>query len=110
MEESTWHEMVIDLSQRFSSMLSVVVFSLFISFKHAFYVDAERMIVKTRNVKKYLRRWFQKCMARYPFRSFLRRLLCSLCTVMVAFVYQMPHFFPVLRGQCKNLNTAHLPG
>ena len=37
------------------------VFSYFyISFEYDFHVDAERMIFKnTRNVKKYLRRWFK---------------------------------------------------
>ena len=59
MEESTWHEMVIRLSQKFISMLSVLL-ALFNSFKYDFYVDAERMIVKTRIVKKYLHRWFKK--------------------------------------------------
>ena len=55
MEESTRHEMVnIHLSQRFSSFfwggggLGGVHF--FISFKYDFHVDAERMIVKTREM------------------------------------------------------------
>ena len=55
MAESTWHEMVIYLSQRFSFMLSfffvfcyflfcffVVVLHIFISFKYDFHVDNER--------------------------------------------------------------------
>ena len=51
MEESTCHEMVIHLSQRLSSMLCFLyVFALFISSKNAFHVDAERMIVKTREM------------------------------------------------------------
>ena len=54
MEESTCHEMVIHLSQRFSIMLCfffVVILALFfISFKYDFLVDAERSIVKTREM------------------------------------------------------------
>ena len=49
MEESTCQEMVIHLSQGFSNIY-VVFFSLFISLKYDFYVDAERMIVKTREM------------------------------------------------------------
>ena len=53
MEESTCHEMVIYLSQRFSSMLSFLVCFLhfFISSKYEFCVYAERMIVKTKRKK-----------------------------------------------------------
>ena len=59
MGESPCHEMVIYLSQRFSSMLFIyLVFFFFlfffllffISFKSDFHVDAERMIVKTREM------------------------------------------------------------
>ena len=51
MEESTCHEIVIYLSQRFSSMLCVVVFlHFYISSKYDFHVDAERMTVKTREM------------------------------------------------------------
>ena len=49
--------MVIHLSLRFSTMLCLIIFlHFFISFKYDFHVDAERMIVKTRE----LRRWFKK--------------------------------------------------
>ena len=48
MEESACREMVIFLTQRFSNIL---FFSLFISLKYDFHVDAERMIVKTREMK-----------------------------------------------------------
>ena len=70
MEESSCHEMVSHLSQSFSSMLCFCMGFLhfFISSKYDFHVDAERMIVKRENVKKYLRRWLKKCMARYAFR------------------------------------------
>ena len=47
MEESTCYEVAIYLSQRFSN---VVLFHRFISFKYDFHVDAERMIVKTREM------------------------------------------------------------
>ena len=48
MEESTCHEMVISLSQRFSSTFYfVALLHFFISFKYEFHVDAVRMIVKT---------------------------------------------------------------
>ena len=57
MEESTCNEMVIHLSQRFSSMLCYVCFfsfvfflHFFISSKYDFHVDAERMIVKARGM------------------------------------------------------------
>ena len=52
MEESTCHEMVIHLSQRLSSMLCflVVFLHFFISFKYNFHVDAERMIVRMREI------------------------------------------------------------
>ena len=53
MEESTFHEMVIYLSLRSSSMLCVFIFiclHFFISFKYDFHVDAERMIAKTREI------------------------------------------------------------
>ena len=51
MEESTCHEMVIHLSKRFSSMLCYVYYMhFFISFKYDFHVDAERVIVKTREM------------------------------------------------------------
>ena len=47
MEESTCHEMVINLSQRFSSMLCFVLFlHFFISSKYDFHDGADRMIVK----------------------------------------------------------------
>ena len=53
MEESTCHEMVIHLLQRFSSMLFFFSFLyVFISFKLDFHIDHERMIVKTRELKK----------------------------------------------------------
>ena len=47
MEESACHEMVIHIPQRFSSMCFC---TFFISFKYDFHVDAERMIVKTREL------------------------------------------------------------
>ena len=98
-------------------MLSVFV-ALFISFKYDFYVDAERMIAKTRNVKKYLRRWFKKCMARYLFRSFLRRLLCSTlyCHGCLC-ISNVPHFprtketmQKVKHGKFAWLNPRHVSG
>ena len=66
MKESTCHEMVIHLSQRFSSMLCLFLFLQFfvISFRYDFHVDAGRMIVKAR----YRRRWLKKGTARYLFR------------------------------------------
>ena len=66
MEESTGHEMIIHLSQRFSRVM-FIFFVNFVSFKYDFLVDAVRVIVK---IKKYLPRWFRKiyCMARYLFR------------------------------------------
>ena len=51
MEESTCHEMVIYLSQRFSSIFCVFL-HFFISSKYAFYVEAERMIVKREKCKE----------------------------------------------------------
>ena len=53
MEESICHEMVIRLSQRLSSMLFILTFALFISFKCDFHVDPDRY--NARNVKKYVR-------------------------------------------------------
>ena len=52
MEESTCHEMVIHLLQTLSSMLYLFVYFLnfFNSFKYDFHVDAERMIVNTREM------------------------------------------------------------
>ena len=51
MEEITCHGMVINLSQRFSSMLCLFYFLyFFISFKYDFHVDDERMIFKTREM------------------------------------------------------------
>ena len=52
MEESTYHEMVIHLSQRFCIMLCLFIYFLhfFISFKYDFHIGAERMIVKTRDM------------------------------------------------------------
>ena len=51
MEESTCHEMVIYLSQIFSNMLCLFIFlHFFVSFKYDFHIDAERMIVKTREM------------------------------------------------------------
>ena len=51
MEESTCHEMVIHLSQRFSGMLCLFIYlNLFISFKRDFHVYAERNTVKTRQM------------------------------------------------------------
>ena len=52
MEESTCHEMVtcIPLSQRFSTCSMLCFFRFFISLKYNFHVDAERMIVKTRDI------------------------------------------------------------
>ena len=58
MEESTCHEMVIYLSQRFSSMscfyyvfvLFFVFCTFFISSKYDSYIDAEIIIVKTREM------------------------------------------------------------
>ena len=48
MEESTRHEMINHLSQRFRSMLCLFYFCVhfFNSFKYDFHVDAERMIVR----------------------------------------------------------------
>ena len=59
MEESTCHEMVIHLSQRFSRIVffnffAIFLFLHFISFKYAFHVDAERMIVKTREMLRHI--------------------------------------------------------
>ena len=48
MEESTSNEMIIHLSQRFSSLLYFFL-HFFISFKYDFHIDAERMIDKTRD-------------------------------------------------------------
>ena len=51
MEESACHELIIHLSQRFSSILGFDFFlQFFISFKYDFHVDAERIIVKTREM------------------------------------------------------------
>ena len=50
MEESTCHEMVICLSQIFSSMLCVF-FHFYISSKYDVHIDAERMIIKTQECK-----------------------------------------------------------
>ena len=52
MEESTCHEMVIYLSQRFSSVLCLFLNFLhfFIIFKYDFHIEAEIMIVKTREM------------------------------------------------------------
>ena len=53
MEKSTCHDIVIYLSQRFSSMLWVFGFlHFFISSKYDFHVDAERMIVKRKKCKE----------------------------------------------------------
>ena len=46
--KSTCHAMVIYMSQRFSIMLCF--FHFFLSFKYDFYVDAEKMIVKMREI------------------------------------------------------------
>ena len=43
MEESTYHEMVIDLLKKFACM-NCLFFALFISFKNDFHADAEKMI------------------------------------------------------------------
>ena len=51
MEESACHEMVIHLSQRFSSR-SYVFLHFFISLKYDFHIDAKRMIVKTRELSR----------------------------------------------------------
>ena len=52
MKESTCHEMVIHISQRFSSMLYLFIYLLhfFSYFKYDFHVDAEKLIVKTREM------------------------------------------------------------
>ena len=52
MEESTCHEKVIHLSQKFNSMLFFFPFFIFFfnSLKCDFDVDVERMIVKTREM------------------------------------------------------------
>ena len=51
MEESTCLKMSIHLAQRFSRILCLFIYvHLFISFKYDFHVDAERMIVKTREM------------------------------------------------------------
>ena len=51
MEESACHEMVFHLSQRFISMLCFCMFlHFFISSKYDFHAEAERMIVKTREM------------------------------------------------------------
>ena len=55
MEEITCHVMVIHLSQKFNSMLFFSFFIFFFnSFKCDFDVDAERMIVKTREMYRYI--------------------------------------------------------
>ena len=52
MEESKCHGMIIYLSQRFSSMPCFLCAFLhfFISFEYDFHVDADRMMVKTREM------------------------------------------------------------
>ena len=58
MEESTCHEMVIYLPQRFSSMLCCCFFFLgggctfSLVLNMIFHVDADRMIVKTREMQR----------------------------------------------------------
>ena len=52
MEESTFHDMIIHLSQRFRSMLCLFFVYFVISFKYDFHIDAERIIVKTRKCKE----------------------------------------------------------
>ena len=47
MEESTCHEMVIDLRIKAIQLYEMLFLHLFISFKYDFHVDAERMIVRT---------------------------------------------------------------
>ena len=63
--------MVIQLSQRFSSMLCLLIYFLhfFISFKYDFHVDAVRMIVKTREMLRNICvDDLKKCMTRCLFR------------------------------------------
>ena len=50
MEERTCYEMVLNLWQRFSSMLCF--FHFCISSKYNFHVNAERMVVKTLEMKE----------------------------------------------------------
>ena len=55
MEESTCYEMVIHLSQRFSSMLDLCccfLLHFFISFKYDFHVDAEEWWLKRKKCKE----------------------------------------------------------
>ena len=51
MEEITCHEMVIDLLKRLSCMKCLFL-HIFISFKYDFHVDAEKMIVRTREMSR----------------------------------------------------------
>ena len=51
MEESTCHEMVVDLLKCFSC-IKRSAFHFFISLKYDFHVDAERMIVRTREMSR----------------------------------------------------------
>ena len=75
MEESTCHEMVIDLLKRFICM-NCLFFAVYISFKYDFHVYAERI---PRNVKKYLRRFFKTyLMVRMIFRMDIYRYSISL--------------------------------
>ena len=50
MEESTCHEMIIDLLKRFSCMKCFNFLHFSISFKYDFHVDAERIIVKCQQI------------------------------------------------------------
>ena len=71
MKERTCHEMVIPLLQRFSSMLCLFYFfwHFSISFTYDFHVGAERMIVKTREMKRNISvDGLKKRKARYLFR------------------------------------------
>ena len=53
MEESTCHEMVINLSRRLSSMLCFYYFlHFFISSKYDFHVDAEITVIKREKCKE----------------------------------------------------------
>ena len=52
MEESTCHKMVIVFLKRFVCMKCLFFLHFFISFKYDFYVDAERMIVRTREMSR----------------------------------------------------------
>ena len=79
MEESTCHEMVIYVYQRFSSSMLCLfnflcTFSLVLNMIATLTLNRKNDRLNARNVKKYLRQWFEKCMARYLFRRKKKRI------------------------------------